>query len=77
MMSEIKELINQIEELRKKMIKIKEGKSFIDPEVLAASRKLDEVLDKYHVMISGRQRRDSSARAENCSSPEQCPSNSD
>ena len=46
-MSEIQELIKQIEELRLNMIKIKEGKSNSDPEVLTASRELDEVINKY------------------------------
>ncbi|MFZ3129831.1 MAG: aspartyl-phosphate phosphatase Spo0E family protein [Desulfosporosinus sp.] len=49
-MSELEELIKQIEELRSNLIKIKEGKSFTDPEVLAASQELDVVLDKYQVM---------------------------
>lgn len=33
------------------MIKIKEGKSFTDPEVIIASQELDAVLDKYQVML--------------------------
>lgn len=41
------ELIKQIEELRNTLIKIKEGKAYTDPEVVAASQKLDEVLNKY------------------------------
>ena len=49
--SEIEELIQQIEELRLNMIKIKEGKSYLDPEVVAASQELDAVLDKYQVML--------------------------
>ena len=43
----LNDLINQIEELRIKLIKIKEGKAYTDPEVVAASQELDEVLDKY------------------------------
>ena len=50
-MSELDELIKQIEELRLSMIKIKEGKSFSDPEVITASQMLDAVLDKYQVML--------------------------
>ena len=50
-MSELKELIKEIESLRSKMIKIKEGKSYLDPEVVAASQELDAVLDKYQVML--------------------------
>jgi hypothetical protein len=51
MLSELEELIKQIEELRSNLIKIKEGKSFTDPEVIAASQELDVVLDKYQVML--------------------------
>ena len=50
-MSELEELIKQIEELRQSMIKIKEGKSYTDPKVVAASQELDAVLNKYHVML--------------------------
>ncbi len=50
-MTELEELIKQIEELRLSMIKIKEGRSFTDPEVVAASQELDVVLDKYHVIL--------------------------
>jgi len=50
-MSKIKELIEEIEELRLNMIKIKEGKSFSDPEVVTASQELDKILDKYHKMM--------------------------
>jgi hypothetical protein len=46
----LKKLINEIERLRAKMINIKEGKYFTDPEVVAASQDLDVVLNKYQVM---------------------------
>ncbi|AFM39853.1 Spo0E like sporulation regulatory protein [Desulfosporosinus acidiphilus SJ4] len=49
-MSEISDLIKQIEELRANLIKIKEGKSYTDPEVISASQRLDEALDKYQEM---------------------------
>src|SRR5680860_1360373 len=45
------ELIRQIEELRSSMIKAKEGRSYTDPEVIAASQELDSVLDKYQEMM--------------------------
>lgn len=48
---ELEELIQQIEKLRSDMIKITEGKSYTDPEVVAASQKLDAVLDKYQEMV--------------------------
>ena len=50
-MSELEELIKQIEELRSIMIKIKEGRSYTDPEVITASQELDAVLNKYHEMM--------------------------
>lgn len=50
-MSELDELLKHIEELRLSMIKIKEGKSFTDPEVIAASQMLDGVLDRYHELL--------------------------
>jgi len=50
-MTELEELIKQIESLRSEMIKTKECKSYSDPEVVAASQELDAVLDKYQVMI--------------------------
>jgi len=49
--SELQELIKKIEELRSSMVKIKEGKSFTDPEVITASQMLDAVLDRYQVML--------------------------
>ena len=50
-MSELEELIKQIEELRSTMIKLKEGKSYTDPKVITASQMLDAVLDKYQEML--------------------------
>ena len=49
--SEIEKLLKQIEELRFYMIKIKEGKTYTDPEVVAASQELDAILDKYQEII--------------------------
>lgn len=50
-MSELKEIMKVIEGLRSKMLKIKEGKSYTDPEVVAASQELDAVLDKYQELL--------------------------
>ena len=50
-MSEIEELLRQIEVLRLNMIKVKEGRPYTDPKVVAASRELDTVLDKYQEML--------------------------
>jgi Spo0E like sporulation regulatory protein. len=48
---EIEELIKQIEELRLNMIKIKEGKTLTDPEVVAASQMLDAILNEYYKLL--------------------------
>jgi hypothetical protein len=50
-MSELEELIKQIEELRSNMIKAKAGRSYTDPEVITASQDLDAVLNKYQEMM--------------------------
>ncbi|MHB8077168.1 Spo0E family sporulation regulatory protein-aspartic acid phosphatase [Desulfosporosinus fructosivorans] len=50
-MSEIEELINRIEELRLNMIKATVGRTYTDPEVIATSQALDDVLDKYQEML--------------------------
>ena len=57
-MSEIKELIKRIEELRENMIKVKEGRSYTDPEVVATSQELDDVLDKYQEMLMNKSKQD-------------------
>lgn len=57
-MSEIEELIKQIEELRLNMIKAKEGRSYTDPEVVSTSQALDEVLDKYQEMQMKKSKKD-------------------
>lgn len=50
-MSVINELIKQIERLRLDLISIKEGKAYTDPDVVTASQKLDEVLNKYQDFV--------------------------
>ncbi len=57
-MSEIEELINRIEELRLKMTKVKEGRTYTDPEVVATSQELDDVLDKYQEMLMKKAEKD-------------------
>lgn len=47
----INQLIKQIEELRFNLIKIKEGRAYTDPEVVAASQALDQVMDKYQELL--------------------------
>jgi hypothetical protein len=43
--------LQQIEELRSRMIKSKEGRSYTDPEVITASQELYALLDKYQEMM--------------------------
>lgn len=47
----IDELIKQIEELRLDLVTIKVGRAYTDPEVVAASQKLDAVLNKYQELV--------------------------
>jgi len=50
--TEIEELMKQIEELRTSLIKIREAESFIDPAVKIASQMLEAVfLSKYQEML--------------------------
>lgn len=56
-MSELKELINRIEELRTNLIEIQIGKSYTDPDVVSASQKLDTLLDKYQVLMMNKPER--------------------
>jgi hypothetical protein len=49
--SVISELIKQIEELRLDLVTIKEGRAYTDPDVVTASQKLDEVLNKYQEFV--------------------------
>lgn len=46
-----KEMITQIEALRHTLNENSCKKSFIDPEVLALSRRLDELLNQYQKML--------------------------
>lgn len=50
-MSELEELIKKIEDLQISTIKVKEGKSYTDPEVVAACQELDAALDRYQGML--------------------------
>ncbi|TGE34474.1 aspartyl-phosphate phosphatase Spo0E family protein [Desulfosporosinus sp. Sb-LF] len=50
-MSELEGLIKQIEGLRLSMIKVKEGKSHTDSEVVAACQELDAALDRYQGIL--------------------------
>jgi hypothetical protein len=47
----INELIKEIEKLREDLIKIKVGREYTDPDVVTASQKLDDVLNKYQELV--------------------------
>lgn len=47
----IDELIKQIEVLRLELVNIKVGRAYTDPDVVTASQKLDEVLNKYQELV--------------------------
>ncbi|HZK55334.1 MAG TPA: aspartyl-phosphate phosphatase Spo0E family protein [Desulfosporosinus sp.] len=64
-MPKLKELHKEIEILRSTMIKIKEGKCFSHPEVVAVSQELDAVLDRYEIMKAQCNKRENSP---NCTS---------
>lgn len=47
----IDELIKKIEELRSELVRIKVGRAYTDPDVVTASQKLDDVLNKYQELV--------------------------
>ncbi|SDH60391.1 aspartyl-phosphate phosphatase Spo0E family protein [Desulfosporosinus hippei] len=50
-MSNLDEIVNRIEELRSRTIRIQEDKSYTDPEVVAACHELHSILDRYQGII--------------------------
>ncbi len=50
-MFETKKIMKQIEELRANLYKIVDGRTFTDQEVVAASQKLDVVLNEYYRLL--------------------------
>lgn len=51
MNTELKEILERVEELRQKLHRLAETKDLADPEVLAASRAVDEALNEYHRLL--------------------------
>ena len=51
MNTELKEILEKIEELRQKLHQLAETKGLADPEILAASRAIDEVLNEYYRLL--------------------------
>jgi len=50
-LSELDEIVNQIEELRSSTIKVKEEKCSTNPEVVAACHELHTALDRYQGIL--------------------------
>ncbi|MBU2702247.1 hypothetical protein Ga0466249_003374 [Sporomusaceae bacterium BoRhaA] len=50
-MSELKAILETIEDLRKKLNQLSEGKPLTDPEVIAASQMLDAALNEYQRLM--------------------------
>ena len=52
-MSEMKEIMEQVEKVREEMHKmLKEKGDLLDPEVIAASQMLDSVLNEYYKILN-------------------------
>lgn len=51
MLVTIKEVVEQIEELRLELVRIKVGRTYSDPKVVTASQKLDKVLNEYQKLV--------------------------
>lgn len=52
-MSEIEDVLEQVEKVREKMNKmLKEKGDLLDPEVIAASQMLDSVLNEYYKILN-------------------------
>ena len=50
-MSDLEEIIKQVRELRLSTNKVQEGKSYTDPEVVAACHELHTALDRYQGIL--------------------------
>lgn len=51
-MTEAEAVLSKAEELRQRLIKISEGKSFTDPQVVLVSKMLDVMLNEYHNLMN-------------------------
>jgi hypothetical protein len=52
--SELEEMMKELEELRANLHKITEGKTLTDPEVVVASQMLDAVLNEYYKFLKSK-----------------------
>ena len=53
-MSEMEDILKETEELREKLHKLAEGKSFTDIEVVSTSQMLDVLLNEYQKLMRDR-----------------------
>lgn len=53
---ELREILNKIEDLRQQLHELVKEKSLLDPDVLAASKKLDKKLNEYHQLLKKKER---------------------
>lgn len=51
-MTEAEVVLSKAEELREKLNKVSEGKSFTDPQVVLVSKMLDVLLNEYHNLMN-------------------------
>ncbi len=56
MSQDLKEILNTINELRQKLHSTGAGKVLADPEVVAASQKLNEVLNEYYRLLKQKEK---------------------
>jgi predicted nuclease with TOPRIM domain len=53
-MSELEEMMKELEKLRAKLHEITEGKTLTDSEVMVASQMLDAVLNEYYKLLKSK-----------------------
>lgn len=51
-MTEAEIVLSKAEELRQRLNKVSEGKSFTDPQVVLVSKMLDVMLNEYHNLMN-------------------------
>ena len=56
MPEDLKGILNIIEELRRKLHSVGEGKTLNDPEVVAASQKLNKALNEYYRLLQQKEK---------------------
>lgn len=51
-MSELRLLLLKIEDLRRQLNDLSQGRALTDPEILAASQELDKLLNEYYDLVA-------------------------